>query len=881
MGTFIRPVQALGVFVGFVGVATAAFGQGLPRFDHPAQFLRQGFADFVTGDFDGDGRIDVVLRAVKDQAVPESVHGLLHLRNDGFGNFSLVGTHGTTSLIWAPTTTDLDQDGLPEVTFCVSGLQNAPFHTFANYEANGSGAIAPSFAAAGGYGSAVLRAGDVNADGRIDVVTGHSHFAAQSPPSSLVVSLRDPAGAYPAVPGAFEITENAQALELVDVASDGILDYVVADTDPTPNGLIRVYRGDGAGSKLFTQDAFGFAGAGKVDRLLVGDLDGDGTADVVTISAQSQPGLHRNLPLGLAAGVRLAPAFSDTIGPAALVDIDDDGDLDLIGSTLTSATASMSAIQLTNDGTGTCTVESQAPTGPFVEAVPADVDGDGDVDLLARSVLRSLWTVRRVDGGFEAGTDSVEIQGTFIPSCAGDFDGDGDRDIVRASPQTGNFRMFANQGNADLISGPVVTGAANVYTLEAADVNADGKSDLVFLSFPNKSVNVKLATVGGFGATQSFATDPSLGPPDALAVGDIDADGDIDAVAASIAPAKGLTVLRNSGGTLTAIQALAASIDPLDLELGDVSGDGIPDLVCVRGSQNLGNSIAIFVGTGNGFLAPIEIGPVPYGLPDEVELGDLDGDGRADLVVAGVSSVTASYGFVTSFTFGAGWTGTWSADTRLPPLARSLRCVDVDGDGNRDAVFASSSARGVAVALGIGNGSFQDLEASHVNGDATFVDVANYDADPEIEIAAVRHYYTAIAIVQQGCRGAAAKFGRGCAGDGGFVPELTVEGCFGSAQNVTFAIDDARGGGPAVLLFGLTASPQSFSTNCVLHIGGLLPSSIVLPLLGSGAGNGSLTMPATLPSMASGLTFTMQAACADPTLPWGYSTSNALEVVTE
>ena len=82
-------------------------------------------------------------------------------------------------------------------------------------------------------------------------------------------------------------------------------------------------------------------------------------------------------------------------------------------------------------------------------------------------------------------------------------------------------------------------------------------------------------------------------------------------------------------------------------------------------------------------------------------------------------------------------------------------------------------------------------------------------------------------------------------------------------------------------MFGLAPTPQVFSTSCVLHIGGLLPSSIVLPLFGSGAGNGSLTLPATLPSLASGVTFTMQAACADPTLPWGYTTTNALEVVAD
>ncbi|MBL8769493.1 MAG: VCBS repeat-containing protein [Planctomycetes bacterium] len=869
-------------------LASFAFAQGVSPFASSGQYVPWEISFPVPGDFDGDGRVDLIARSSVAMGVPGSFDGLVQFRNDGFGTFTVVALIPITAAPFSSqTVTDLDQDGLPEVTIQLVGNSSAQFHSFANYEATGSGGIALSFTAAGAFGTNGLITGDVNGDGRIDVVTKQSFSS--SHPAALVVSLRSVAGTYPATPNVIPTIQDPDSAVLVDVGDDGIMDYVVAHG--LPSGAISVDRGDGAGSSSITESVGGYSGSFAVSGVVDGDVDGDGDSDVIGVPDQLQPALYRNAPLGLLPGVKLAPGFpwsmSGGLRRPALIDLDDDGDLDLTGSSATQLGGARYLIEMPNNGTGSFTMVPPVQHQNALEMVRADVDGDGDVDLVSTQNSSStsspevLWTITREAGTWAGGVDPTAAAQLFIPAAAGDFDGDGDRDIVRGAPATGNFHAFMNQGAATFASGPVVSGAGNVFSLEGADVDGDGKSDLVFLTYPNKTLNMKLATVGGFGATQSYATAATLGSPDAIGVGDIDADGDLDVVAASLPPATGITVMRNTGGAFTAIQTLPAFIDPLDLELGDVSGDGILDLVCARGTSNLGNSIAIFVGTGTGFAPPIEVGPVPFGFPDEVELGDLDGDGREDLLVVGTMTTQTLTGFAASFVFGTGWTGAWVATAPLPTLARALRCMDQDGDGRLDAVVASSFANSVAVMSGNGDGTFGEPVAISVNGDATYVDVANYDGDADLEIAAVRMNLANIAVAQPRCRGAAAKFGRGCAGDGGFVPELTVQGCFGSGSNVTFAIDDARGGGPAVLLFGLTASPQLFSTSCVLHLGGLLPSSIVLPLFGSGAGNGSLTLPATLPSIASGITFTMQAACADPTLPWGYTTTNALEVFTE
>lgn len=112
-------------FIGAV-VATStlsvAHTQGLPPLAQPGSFQPWSLGGIVAGDFDGDGRTDAVIQTTPLAELPGSIYGFLHFRNDGFGNFALVNSQNVGKPVGTMISTDLDQDGMPEVSLFVQGI---------------------------------------------------------------------------------------------------------------------------------------------------------------------------------------------------------------------------------------------------------------------------------------------------------------------------------------------------------------------------------------------------------------------------------------------------------------------------------------------------------------------------------------------------------------------------------------------------------------------------------------------------------------------------------------------------------------------------------------------------------------------------------------
>lgn len=122
-------------------------------------------------------------------------------------------------------------------------------------------------------------------------------------------------------------------------------------------------------------------------------------------------------------------------------------------------------------------------------------------------------------------------------------------------------------------------------------------------------------------------------------------------------------------------------------------------------------------------------------------------------------------------------------------------------------------------------------------------------------------------------------FGHGCAGSGGFVPSLDVNGCAMPAMPLSFSISKGLGGSSAFLFVGLTQGSQAMGAGCTLNVSPLL-SLVVgpLPLAGVGPGTGALQFFADLPASATSATFTLQAFVADAGGPLGFCNSPGVSV---
>lgn len=174
--------------------------------------------------------------------------------------------------------------------------------------------------------------------------------------------------------------------------------------------------------------------------------------------------------------------------------------------------------------------------------------------------------------------------------------------------------------------------------LRAADVNGDGYSDVITTNLDSDNVTVLLGDGKG-GFTQAPGSPfPAGKTPFGVAVADLNGDGKLDLAVVNFsghpeqAENDGVTILLGDGKGGFKIMGgspFPTGHAPIRLAVGDVNGDGIPDIVTVNLANN---DITILLGGKGTFTraATIAVGNKPYG----VAVGDLNGDGKADIVVA-------------------------------------------------------------------------------------------------------------------------------------------------------------------------------------------------------------------------------------------------------
>ena len=250
---------------------------------------------------------------------------------------------------------------------------------------------------------------------------------------------------------------------------------------------------------------------------------------------------------------------------------------------------------------------------------------------------------------------------------------------------------FGAQNNAVSTSSPV--------SVTVADVNGDGKPDLVVTYFFNDSVSVLLNTTAPGAATPTFAAPVNTSAglyPNTAAVADVNGDGLPDLVVLNQGDGGGyVSVLLNTtaNGVLSfappsSQSTFAIGSNPTSLAVADLNGDGAPDLVVSSGYAT-GTVTVLLNTTTKGATAP-SFSASTYSVgayPNSVAAADLNGDGKPDLVVANGGSGDVS---VLANTTTAGVLSFAPPQTlAVGSIPVSVAVADLNGDGAPDLVVAN------------------------------------------------------------------------------------------------------------------------------------------------------------------------------------------------
>ena len=328
---------------------------------------------------------------------------------------------------------------------------------------------------------------------------------------------------------------------------------------------------------------------------------------------------------------------------------------------------------------------------------------------------------------YPAGADPYSL-------VVGDFDGNGNTDLAVANYPNGEVSVLLGRGDGTF--GPPLASLAGELplALAAADFDGDGFLDLAVANDRVSSGTVSILLGKGDGTFAPPVSYLTGSQPFAVAAGDLDRDGDVDLAVANVSEPDISVLLNHGDGTFAPPVDYPAGIGPIDLAIGDLDGDGALDLAVANFSNAEAHTVSILLGRGDGTFGP----PVAYPAavaPTSLALGDLDGDGDLDLVVVDNFPVPGSRVVRILLNRGDG-SFTSPVSYTAGTVPEEVALGDLDGDGDLDLAVANAVSDDISVLLNRGDGTFGTAVSFPAGTFPISVAIGDFDGNGVPDLAA-------------------------------------------------------------------------------------------------------------------------------------------------